>query len=74
MYSGIGIVDWEVAVEQLDDLLDDEGEAEREQQLVRMPESVHAAQHEALDQDTAGADDDRRGDQAGPEPDRARAA
>ena len=45
------VADQRVAVEQLDHLLDDEGEAEGEQQLVRVPVFVHAAQHVALDQD-----------------------
>ena len=49
-----GVVDGEVAVEQLDQLLDDEGEAERQQQLVGVAVRVHAAQHVALDQHAAG--------------------
>ena len=61
------VADQRIAVEQLDHLLDDEGEAEGQQQLVRVPVFVHAAQHVALDQDADQPGDEGCQDEPEPE-------
>ncbi|ENR05306.1 hypothetical protein H716_03158 [Brucella ovis IntaBari-2001-319-5096] len=61
---GNAVFDGEIAVENLDDFSNDHREAERDQQFMRMAESVDTAQNEAFDQN---ADDHGRNQDCKPE-------